>query len=87
MEQIDPKVYDLPPRTLLMKRGAAEFVLVIRRKSRIIMKDALVILKKAEMIRAKDANASVSVQTNAPVCSKSILFLKEKGIVIKNLAD
>ena len=53
IEQVDPKLYELPPRTLLMKRGSEEFILVIRRKSRIIMKDALTILKKAEKIKKK----------------------------------
>ena len=87
MEQVDPRLYELPPRTLLMKRGADEFILVVRRKSRIIMKDALGILKKAEKIYAKVSKASVTVETNAPVCSKSMQFLKEKGIIIKKLAD
>ena len=53
IEQVDPKFYELPPRTLLMKRGSEEFILVIRRKSRIIMKDALTILKKADKIKEK----------------------------------
>ena len=79
-EQIDPKLYELPPRTVLMKRGPDEFILVINRKSRIIMKDALTILKRAEKIKEKALNALVMVETNAPVCSKSIKFLKDNGI-------
>ena len=47
MEQVDPKLYGLPPQTILMQWGPEEFILVINRKSRIIMKDALVILKKS----------------------------------------
>jgi len=46
-EQVDPKLYGLPPRTILIKKGPDKFILVINRKSRIIMKDALTILKKA----------------------------------------
>jgi hypothetical protein len=87
MEKVDPKFYNLPPRTILMKRGADEFILVIRRKSRIIMKDALSILKKAEKIQAKASNASFVVETNAPVCSKSTQFLKDNGIVIEKLPE
>ena len=87
IEQVDPKFYELPPRTLLMKRGSEEFILVIRRKSRIIMKDALTILKKAEKIKEKALNASVIVETNAPVCSKSIQFFKDNGIVVKKLLE
>ena len=79
-EQVDSKFYDLPPRTVLMKRGSDEFILVINRKSRIIMKDALAILKKAEKIKEKALNARVIVETSAPVCSKSIQFLKDNGI-------
>jgi hypothetical protein len=70
-----------------MKRGAQEFILVIRRKSRIIMKDARGILKKAERIQAKTSNASLILETNAPVCSKSAQFLKDNGIVVKKLPD
>ena len=72
-KQIDPKIYDLPSRTVLMKKDADKFTLVINRKSRIIMKDALTILKKIERIKEKVQNASVILETNAPVCSKSIL--------------
>ena len=81
-EQIDPKLYELPPRTVLMKRGSDEFILVINRKSRIIMKDALTILKRAEKIKEKALNARIVLETNAPVCSKSIEFLKDKGISV-----
>ena len=79
-EQIDPKLYELPPRTVLLKGGRNEFILVINRKSRIIMKDALMILKKAEKIKRKSLKAWVSVETNAPVCSKSLEFLKDNDI-------
>jgi hypothetical protein len=87
MEQVDPKRYGLSPRSLLMKRGAQEFILVIRRKSRIIMKDARAILKKAEKIQAKASNASLIVETNAAVCGKSTQFLKDNGIVVKKLPE
>ncbi len=82
IKQIDPKLYGLPPRTVLMKQDSDEFVLLINRKSRIIMKDALTILKKVEKIKGKVLNASVVLETSAPVCSKSIKFLEEKGIEI-----
>jgi hypothetical protein len=86
-EQIDPKLYGLPPRTVLMKRGPDEFILVINRKSRIIMKDALTILKRAEKIKEKVLNALVMVETNAPVCSKSIKFLKDSGIGVETVPE
>ena len=86
-EKIDPKVYELPPRTVLLKGGPDEFILVINRKSRIIMKDALAILKKAEKIKEKALNALVKVETNAPVCSKSTEFLKQNGISVVTLTE
>jgi len=86
IEQVDPKLYGLPPRTVLMKRGPEKFILVVNRKSRIIMKDALAILKKVEKIKEKVPNASVALETNAPVCSKSIEFLEEKDVdVLKSV--
>ncbi|MCD4678611.1 MAG: hypothetical protein K8S18_21875 [Desulfobacula sp.] len=65
-----------------MKEGTKEFTLVINRKSRIIMKDAQIILKKAEIIKKKAPNALVSLETNAPVCSKSIRFLQKNGVEV-----
>ena len=84
-EKVDPKSYGLPPRTVLMKMGPEKFILVISRKSRIIMKDALIILKKVEKINEKEPNASVVLETSAPVCSKSINFLNEKGIDVVSI--
>ena len=81
-EQVDPKIYGLPPRTVLMKKGSNKFTLVINRKSRIIMKDALIILKKVEKIKEKVQDASIVLETTAPVCRKSIKFLKEHDMDI-----
>lgn len=85
MEKVDPKVYGLPARTVLMSNGQDEFSLIINRKSRIIMKDAQTILKKAETIKKNVPKAIVSLRTTAPVCSKSIDFLKENGILVLSL--
>ena len=81
-KQIDPKIYGLSARTVLMQTGSDKFTLVINRKSRIIMKDALTIIKKIEKIKKKVQSASVVLETSAPVCSKSIKFLEERGIKI-----
>ncbi|MDC3237390.1 hypothetical protein OAT93_01515 [bacterium] len=79
-EQVDPKIYGLPARTVLIKNNSNEFILLINRKSRIIMKDALGVLKKTEKIKEKVPGAKISLETNAPVCSKSIKFLQENDI-------
>lgn len=46
------------------------------------MKDALTIIKKIQKIKEKVPNASVALETNAPVCSKSIKFLNEKNVAV-----
>jgi len=52
------------------------------------MKDALMILKKAEIIKTKISGASVELEITAPICSKSIKFLKENGIkILKEIQD
>ena len=81
-ETVDPKSYGLPPRTVLMKNGSEEFIIIINRKSRIIMKDAKTILNKADKIKEKIPSASIFLETTAPVCSKSIRFLKENNVKV-----
>ncbi|RLB88922.1 MAG: hypothetical protein DRH26_12585 [Deltaproteobacteria bacterium] len=66
-ETVDPKSYGLPPRTVLMKIGPEKFILIINRKSRIIMKDAKTILNKVDKIKEKIPSASVCFETTAPV--------------------
>ncbi len=81
-EKIDPKKYGLSTRTVLMPYGKNHIALVINRKSRIIMADGKKILEKAEKIRAHQAGVRISLQTSAPVCSKTTSFLSEKKIRI-----
>jgi len=85
MNRVDPKLYGLPSRTVLMKKSSDEFILIIDRKSRIILKDALLILKKVDQIKEKVQNVSVVLETSAPVCSKSINFLNDKGIDVVSI--
>ncbi|EIM65001.1 MAG: hypothetical protein PHG14_03065 [Desulfobacter postgatei] len=82
MDKIDPKLYRLPARTVLLKDDHDNFVLYIDRKSRIIMKDASVILEKAEKIRKTAPGVTIKLETTAPVCSKSTKFLSDNGIEI-----
>ena len=82
MDKIDPKLCGLPARTVLLKGDHNNFVLSIDRKSRIIMKDANAILEKAEKIRTVAPGATITLETTAPVCSKSTKFLSDNGIEI-----
>ena len=83
MDKIDPKLYGLPARTVLLKDDHDNFALSIDRKSRIIMKDAAVILEKADKIRKAVPGATITLETTAPVCSKSTKFLSDNGIEVK----
>ncbi|WP_321492037.1 hypothetical protein [uncultured Desulfobacter sp.] len=82
MNQIDPKLYGPTARTILLKDDHDNFVLSIDRKSRIIRKDAAVIFEKADKIRKTVTGAIITLETTAPVCSKSTKFLSDNGIEI-----
>jgi|GEM_PF-551077 len=83
MNKIDPKLYGLLARTVLLKNDHDNFALFIDRKSRIIMKDANAILEKADKIRQAVPDATITLETTAPVCSKSTKFLSDNGIEVK----
>ncbi len=82
MEKIDPKMFGISPRTVLFWDGQHKYFFEIIRKSRIIMKDARLVLDKASAIREKYPEAVVSLRTSAPVCSKSVRFLKDNNIAV-----
>ncbi len=84
MKNVDPKLYDLPPRTRLRKSEKGVFV-VIDRKSRIVMKDGHRVYEIAKQIRTFEVGKKISVLSNAPICSKTKKFLFQNGIAIKRL--
>ncbi len=83
VSEVDPKQYGISARTTLLKEAGGHFIIVIDRKSRIIMKDAIIIVEKARMIQRKVKTARISLKTTAPVCSKSILMFQENEIALK----
>ena len=85
MKHIDPKRYNLSPRTILRQIGKYNISIIINRKSRIIMKDGQRIMEQAQAIRRINSNMIITVLTSAPVCSKTRSFLLEKNIYIKEL--
>lgn len=87
MEPVDPKSLGLPPRTIVYKTAPKNYVIRIDRKSRIIMKDANKLLEKAETICKANPGATVAIETSAPVCSKSTIFLSERGIGINAVGE
>ena len=68
--KLDPKKYGLSTRVNLIENEKKEIILLIDRKSRIIMKDGRKILDRAQKIQLQ-ANKTISVRTNAPVCRKN----------------
>ena len=81
-EIIDPKKYEIMGKNLLKKEAGSSFLLVINRKSRIVMSDGKKIVEKVNKIRKQEGAVRVTLKTNAPVCSKTITFLKENNIEI-----
>ena len=85
MKNIAPKRYNLSSRTILRQIGKKNISIIIDRKSRIIMKDGLRIMKQAQAINQINSKMTITVFTSAPVCSKTRAFLLEKNIYIKEL--
>ncbi len=79
---LDPKKYGLNARTVLIENEQKEIIIVINRKSRIIMKDGRKILEKARKIQQQE-NKRISVSTEAPVCSKTKQHLQKNGIEVR----
>ncbi len=77
---IDPKEFGLHPKTVIEETAKNHLHIIINRKSRIIMSDGKKILKKALTIKEHQPKARVSLKTSAPICSKTVIFLKENGI-------
>jgi len=82
---IDPTQFELSPRTVLGKISKGDYVLIKDRRSRIIMKDGQQIFEFIQSIQKVMKNIKVGLATNAPVCGKTIKYLKEKGIPIYQL--
>ena len=82
---VDPIKFGLSPRTAMGQLSQNRFVIIKDRKSRIIMKDGNQILEQINLILNKDPKSKIGLATNAPVCSKTTVFLQEKGIDILTL--
>ena len=81
-EAVDPKLFGLHHATQLEQSGKKRFVIVINRKSRIIVKDGKKIVQKADRIREKVPGATISLQSSAPVCSKTKAMLQANKVEI-----
>ncbi|MCP3954373.1 MAG: hypothetical protein GY697_19480 [Desulfobacterales bacterium] len=81
-QTVDPKIFGLHYTTKLEQSGNKEFVLIIDRKSRIVMQDGQKILQKAASVMKKVPGATIRLRTTAPVCSKTKALLKENNVEI-----
>ena len=78
----DPKKYGLSTRVVLIENEQKETIIVINRKSRIIMKDGTKIMDQARKTQQRKQK-TINVKTNAPVCSKTKQYLQNKGIEVR----
>lgn len=85
MKNIDPTQYNLSSRVDLRQECSGDLLIIIDRKSRIIMKDGIRVLGMVKKINKIDPKKNISVRTSAPICSKTKKLLLENSIVVKPL--
>lgn len=83
MKLIDPNLYNIKSKLIIEDRGD-EICIVINRKSRIIMKDGERIIGYASSIQ-KTTPKPITIETTAPVYSKTKAFLLNHRIPIKTI--
>ena len=85
MKNIDPTQYNLSSRVDLRQGRSGDLLIIIDRKSRIIMKDGIRVLGMVKKINKIDPKKNISVRTSAPICSKTKKLLLENNITTKPL--
>ena len=85
MKNIDPTQYNLSSRVDLRQDRSEDLLIIIDRKSRIIMKDGIRVLEVVKKINKTDPKKNISVRTSAPICSKTKKLLLENNITTKPL--
>ncbi len=85
MKNIDPTQYNLSSRVDLRQDRSGDLLIIIDRKSRIIMKDGIRVLEMVKKINKIDPKKNISVRTSAPICSKTKKLLLVNSIMIKSL--
>ena len=76
-QRIDPKVFGLHHSTVIEVVDEQTLALVVKRKSRLIMKDGKKLLAKAARIREVRPDVRVILRSSAPICSKTRRMLEE----------
>ncbi len=83
---INPQKFGLNSRTKIEQISPEHLAIVVRRSSRIIMKDGVALLDKFEKIFSQNS-VKLSLKTTAPVCSKTHHLLTEHGIGIIEIEE
>ena len=81
LKKINPLTIGAPKRSTVALDNDNNIYIVKNIKSRIIMKDGLKLFDLAKKIKTVK-NATVSLATTAPVCSKTKKYLEENEIKI-----
>ena len=85
MRKIEPKAFNLSSRINIQENDKNEVFFIIKRKSRIIMKDGIRIFNQIQKVKEKRRNASFFLKTSAPVCGKTKIYLNQRKIEIFNI--
>ena len=75
---LDPKKYNLNSRVLIEEKSPGHIAIVVKRKSRVIMKDGVRLLEQAKAIQKTTPNIKVSLETYALYAAKQKLFYYQK---------
>ena len=76
--KLDPKKYGLSTRVVLIENDQKEIIIVIDRKSRIIMKDGIKIVDQARKIQRQEQKTIGVKQTPQYVVKQSNTFKKKE---------
>lgn len=79
---LNPAAFKLKKNVELRRIEDNHIGLVKKRKSRIIMKDGMMIKDQIEQIREVDPMLKVSLIISGPICSKTRLMLHEIGVEV-----
>ena len=82
MQKINPKIYSINSRTSIFRTTNGGVLVMINRKSRIIMKDGYKIIENVKKINKIEKDANITIKINAPLCSKTKTFLEKKGVFL-----
>ena len=84
MDTIESKLSEIfqKTRSITIKAKANICIIENNRKSRFIMQDARNLLKKIEDAKVI-IDKNIEFHSLSPICSKSINYLKEKGVTVR----